>query len=156
MISNIYALLISVVLTVATVVIHYEFLTTRWPVRTQFISVRMGMLRLLVAIFAAHAIEIILYAVALYLMHGHLGLGTITGEISGIPMDYFYFSAVSYTTLGFGDVLPQGPIRLVVAVESLNGLVLIGWSTSYTYLAMQRFSRAARRLHAETHPHRIL
>ena len=156
MLSNIYALLISVVLTVLTVVIHYEFLVTRWPVRNQLISVRIGMLRLLVAIFAAHAIEIILYAIALYLMHGHLGLGTITGEISGAPMDYFYFSAVSYTTLGFGDVLPQGPIRLVVAVESLNGLVLIGWSTSYTYLAMQRFSRAARRWHADTRPNRIL
>ncbi len=156
MLSNIYALLISVVLTVATVVIHYEFLVTRWPVRNQLISVRIGMLRLLIAIFAAHILEIILYAVAFYLMHGHLGLGTLTGEMTGRSMDYFYFSAVSYTTLGFGDVLPAGPIRIVTAIESLNGLVLIGWSTSYTYLAMQRFSRAARRWHGETHPHRIL
>ena len=156
MTANIYALLISIVLTVATVVIHYEFLTTRWPVRRQFVSVRMGMLRLLIAIFAAHIIEIVLYGAGLYLMHGHLGLGTITGAITGTAMDYFYFSAVSYTTLGFGDVLPAGPIRIVVAVESLNGLVLIGWSTSYTYLAMQRFSRAARRLHSENHAHRIL
>ena len=85
MLSNIYALLISVVLTFATVVIHYEFLVTRWPVRNQLISVRIGMLRLLIAIFAAHIIEIILYAVAFYLMHGHLGLGTLTGEMTGRP-----------------------------------------------------------------------
>ena len=156
MTSNLYALLISILLTVATVVVHYEVLTTRWPIRRQFTSVRVGMLRLLVGIFLAHLIEILLYAVAFYLMHGHLGLGTLTGAITGRPMDYFYFSAVSYTTLGFGDVLPAGPIRIVTAIESLNGLVLIGWSTSYTYLAMQRFSRAARRLHAGAHPNRIL
>ena len=153
--ANLYALLISVLLIVATVFIHYEVLTTRWPAAGPIRSVRSGMVRLLSAIFIAHLIEIVLYAAALYLMHGHLGLGTVTGATTGTAMDFFYFSAVSYTTLGFGDVLPAGPIRVVVAVESLNGLVLIGWSTSYTYLAMQRFSRAARRWHSEQSRHRI-
>ncbi|QNM83670.1 two pore domain potassium channel family protein [Sphingomonas sabuli] len=152
MLANIYAMLISVTLIVGTVFIHYEVLTTRWPVEKQFTSVRRGMIRLLAAIFFAHVAEIVLYGAAYFLMHGHFGLGTLTGAMDGTVMDYMYFSAVSYTTLGFGDVIPAGPIRIVCAIESLNGLVLIGWSTSYTYLAMQRFSRAARRLHADLHP----
>jgi hypothetical protein len=30
-------------------------------------------------------------------------------------------------------------MRLIAGVESLNGLVLIGWSASFTYLEMARF-----------------
>jgi hypothetical protein len=30
-------------------------------------------------------------------------------------------------------------MRLVSGVEALNGLLLIGWSASFTYLAMERY-----------------
>ena len=145
MTGTIYALLISLGLIIVTVFIHYEILINRWPVRREFTSVRIGMLMLLVSIFFAHVVEIIIYGLAFYVMHDHFGLGTMIGGTTGSLMDFMYFSAVCYTTLGFGDIIPVGPIRIVTAVESLNGLVLIGWSTSYTYLAMQRFSRVARR-----------
>ena len=40
-----------------------------------------------------------------------------------------YFSAVTYTTTGYGDlVLPEG-WRLVGAVEALTGILMCGWST---------------------------
>lgn len=147
MLPVVYALLISFALVLATVVIHYEVLTTSFPIRGEVSPrhVRGRMLRLLAGIFAAHLLEISLYAAAYWAMHGHLGLGTISGRMGEGVMDYFYFSIISYTSLGFGDVFPAGPIRIVGGIESLNGLVLIGWSTSYTYLAMQRFSRMARR-----------
>ena len=32
-----------------------------------------------------------------------------------------------------------GELRLLAGVEALNGLLLIGWSASYTYIAMERF-----------------
>lgn len=44
-----------------------------------------------------------------------------------------------YTTVGYGDLLPSGPIRFVAAMEALLGLMLIAWSASFTYLEMQRF-----------------
>jgi len=50
-----------------------------------------------------------------------------------------YFSAETYTSLGFGDITPVGPIRLLAGIEALNGLLLIGWSASFTYIAMERF-----------------
>ena len=146
MLSIVYALLISFALVVATVIIHYEVLTTSFPIRGHVsVSIRGRMLRLIAGIFFAHLVEICLYAAAYYVMHQHLGLGTISGRLGEGAMDYFYFSIISYTTLGFGDVYPMGPMRIVGGVESLNGLVLVGWSTSYTYLAMQRFSRVSRR-----------
>ena len=44
-----------------------------------------------------------------------------------------------YTTLGFGDLVPLGPIRHMTGSESVAGLVLITWSASFTFLEMQRF-----------------
>ena len=41
--------------------------------------------------------------------------------------------------MGFGDLTPTGPLRMLAGVEALNGLLLIGCSASYTYLAMERF-----------------
>jgi Ion channel len=50
-----------------------------------------------------------------------------------------YFSVETFTSTGFGDILPSGPVRMVAGAEALNGLLLIGWSASFTYLAMERF-----------------
>jgi len=50
-----------------------------------------------------------------------------------------YFSAVTYSTVGFGDVIPTGPLRFLVGTEALTGFVLITWSASFTYLEMQRY-----------------
>ncbi len=151
---TIYALGISAVLVLVTVFVHYEALTLSWPVHSGApATLRTHMLQLIGGIFAAHLFEILLYAIAFYVMHGHLGLGTIAGATTEGAMDYFYFSITSYTTLGFGDVYPTGPIRIVTGIESLNGLVLIGWSTSYTYLAMQRVSRAGRHHLAQHRDH---
>ena len=43
----------------------------------------------------------------------------------------------TYTTLEIGDLHPSGVMRLIAGVESLNGLVLIGWSASCTHLTME-------------------
>jgi hypothetical protein len=37
--------------------------------------------------------------------------------------------------------VPSGSLRLLAGVEALNGLLLIGWSASYVYIAMERFWR---------------
>ena len=50
-----------------------------------------------------------------------------------------YFSAVTYTTLGMGDMFPIANVRLIAGVEALTGLMMIGWSASFTYLAMEKF-----------------
>ena len=85
---------------------------------------------------AAHIAEIGLYAVAYALGDGILALGGFGGLAVTIPLDYFYFSIVSYTSLGLGDVFPTDHLRFITGVEALNGLLLITWSGSFIYIAM--------------------
>ena len=50
----------------------------------------------------------------------------------------FYFSAVTYTTTGYGDlVLPQD-WRLAGAVEALTGILMCGWSAAFFFAAFAR------------------
>ena len=46
-----------------------------------------------------------------------------------------YFSIVSFCTLGYGDVVPVHPWRILAALEGINGFLLIGWSTAYLVAA---------------------
>jgi voltage-gated potassium channel Kch len=42
-----------------------------------------------------------------------------------------YFSVVTFSTLGYGDVVPDPTWRLMAAMEAINGFLLVGWSTAY-------------------------
>ena len=53
-------------------------------------------------------------------------------------LDAVYLSATTYTTLGFGDLAPVGPIRFTAGTMALTGFVLITWSASFTFLEMSR------------------
>ena len=93
----------------------------------------------LFTLFAVHLVQVLLYAVVPSLLDS-AGVGTLAGDVDTGPgwfADHFYFSIASYTTLGIGDILPQGAIRILVGVEALNGLLLVAWSASFTYLVME-------------------
>ena len=49
-----------------------------------------------------------------------------------------YFSTVSFSTVGFGDVIPKHQWRLLGALEAVNGFLMIGWSTAYLIAASTR------------------
>lgn len=88
-------------------------------------------------IFLTHILEIALFAAAFYIM-GKVGLGSLTGAYDSTAVDYFYFSIATYSTLGIGDIAPDGAMRMVAGIEALSGLLLIAWSASFTYLMMER------------------
>ena len=94
---------------------------------------------MLVAAMISHLIHIVLYALAYYVLEFEFEVGAIEGPDSGPFNDAFYFSIVCYTTLGFGDIFPSGQLRLLSGIEALNGLVMITWTASMTYLHMERF-----------------
>ena len=50
----------------------------------------------------------------------------------------FYFSASTYTTLGYGDVLLAKPWRVLGPIESLMGVLMISLSTGYFFLVVSR------------------
>jgi len=89
-------------------------------------------------IFLAHGLEIWLFSASLYLSHEVLNLGELQGQFNGGLRDYTYFSAVAYTSLGFGDIYPTGYLRTIVAYETVTGLLMMAWSAAYTLHFMQR------------------
>jgi len=119
---------------------HYEvlrLLSTYVP-RIR-IRPRARLLAVLLGTFSGHLLEISFYALAYYSLKDHFDLGNFGGDFVDNYASYLYFSAETYTTIGLGDIYPLGPLRLITGIEALNGLLLIGWSASFTYLAMQKF-----------------
>ena len=131
-------IVVSLLLAAATVVIHYELLQFAGTLpRRLTVPTRPRIIIVIGVVLAAHILEAGLYAAAYYVLQVQLGMGGLGGHLEGDLLDYFYFSMATYTTLGIGDLHPSGVMRLIAGVELLNGLVLIGWSASFTYLTME-------------------
>lgn len=132
-------LAISTFMVLLTSVIHYEVLRITWDNLPRLtMSPRLRVSFVLVAIFAGHTISVWLYALLYWWLDGG-PLGKLIGETEGGFIDALYFSVASYSSLGYGDIYPIGPMRMIAGIEVVNGLVLIGWSVSLTYLAMAKF-----------------
>ena len=130
---------ICLTLLLATTILHYEALNiaSRFIARPR-IHPRLAVLLLVLGLACAHCAEMGVYAVAYYLQRPHFGLD---GTLGTFPMgfsSYLYFSAETYTSLGFGDLVPRDGLRFLAGIEALNGLLLIGWSGSFIFLAMQK------------------
>ena len=54
-----------------------------------------------------------------------------------------YFSVVTFTTLGYGDISLSADYRLLSGIEALNGIILVGWTTAMIFSVVQRIWRGA-------------
>lgn len=133
-------ILITTFLTTLAVMIHYEALhLLSRQIKRLSIRPRYRIVVVLLGALVAHIVEVYLFGAGYYLSVMQWGFGSFTGTaVSGFD-DAVYFSFITYTSLGFGDVVPAGPARFLVGVESLLGLVLIAWTASYLYVQMQKF-----------------
>ena len=86
----------------------------------------------------AHVVVIGLWAIGYSAATSWMGLGEITTRDPWEIGEFFFFSAESYTSLGLGDINLKGPVRLLAGLQTLTGLMLIAWSASFTFVAMQR------------------
>lgn len=92
-----------------------------------------GLIMLIVfGLFALHGTEIWLYA-ALY-----LELGAIEGLRNAV-----YFSTQTYAAIGFGDKAIHPDWKMIAAIEGINGVILIGWSTAFFVTMMGKLGRRA-------------
>jgi hypothetical protein len=134
--------LVALALVVACTLIHYEALRgLNIGLPRLDIPRRSKLVVVMLVAFLAHVAEAAIYGVVQFLLIGHAGVGTLTGPHPFTLMACIYHSAETYTSLGYGDYTPYGPIRLLAGIEALNGLLLIAWSASFTYLEMQRYWR---------------
>lgn len=95
--------------------------------------------RNLYVLLLAHFLHFNIFALA-FLVLDHLSIGTF----SGIPLnpnfsEYLYYSAISYTTIGFGDIIPIGPMRTVTAACALTGLILIAVSATHLVISYDKY-----------------
>ena len=50
----------------------------------------------------------------------------------------FYFSMVTFTTLGYGEIVLEEQWRLLASFEAANGIIMFGWTTAIILAAVQR------------------
>lgn len=132
-------LLTALALIVATVVIHgvgttywLKYLMHRQATGDgEFSSALRLRIVLLTTIFliGLHLLEILLWAGA-YLAVAADELKTLEAAT--------YFSAVTFTTLGYGDITLSTRWRLLSGFQAIDGIVLIGWSTAFLFAVIQR------------------
>ena len=128
-------------ITALAVVIHYEgvhWLARRYATREPRRD-RRAMLKIIFALLGLHIVEIWCYGIAYWVLARMPDTGFVHGS-HGMDrvFDAIYFSAATYSTVGFGDLAPVGALRLLAGLEAVTGLLLITWSASFTYFEMSR------------------
>ena len=93
---------------------------------------------LMLGIYISHVFDIVVYALAYYFAWHMLEIGTLSEDRTDGLLGHFYASAVMYTTIGFGDILPTGHLRFIASTQGLSGLLYLAWSASFIFAAMNR------------------
>jgi hypothetical protein len=127
-------------LLLVTTGMHYEALRAlNLGLERLVAASRARLVVVVLSLFVVHVAEVFVYATAFYLLTRRAGMGTLGS--TGLPSFNvaMYFSLETYSSLGYGDVVPSGALRMMAGAEALNGLLLIGWSASYAHIAMERF-----------------
>ncbi len=83
-----------------------------------------------VVLVILHAAQIVLWALAYIFLLPPTVLNTFE--------EATYFSFVTFTTLGYGDITLSGEWRIMSGIEALNGILLVGWSTAMVFTIVQR------------------
>lgn len=134
------AIVLNSLLVAAAILIHYEVLYRLSSlIKNLKIQPRF---RVVIGVFGAmfaHVTEIWLFAFGYFYMLKTGQYGSFQGNFDNTLLDCSYFSFTTYTSLGYGDIEPLGHIRFLAGLESLVGLVLIGWTASFMYIEMQKF-----------------
>ncbi len=54
-----------------------------------------------------------------------------------------YFSLVTFTTLGYGEITIGSNSRMLAGLEAINGITLIGWSTAFMFAIFQELIKSS-------------
>lgn len=142
----IYAVPLALVVIAAVILLHHEVVhrVLGWAARSRA-HARMKTLVAITTFIMAHNIAIWIFATG-YWLGETIGAGSfLAGAMNG-PLDYAFFSAEAYTSVGFDAMFrPTGGLRMIAAMEAVVGLTMIAWSGSATYLVLRAGAPRARR-----------
>jgi voltage-gated potassium channel Kch len=83
-----------------------------------------------VLVFSLHILETVVWAGA------YVSLGAIATLEEAL-----YFSIVSFTTVGYGDVVLSSDWRILGACEAVTGTLMFGWSVGLLVILVQRVTK---------------
>lgn len=141
--ANALVVLVTALAVGSVVLVHYEGLglLSSWLAHRHDSQRRRKVLFGIFGVLGLHVAEIWIFGVALWGLLGYPNAGLVSGAHPLGLLDAVYMAAVTFTTVGFGDLAPVGPIRFLSGTMALTGFVLITWSASFTFIEMERFWR---------------
>ena len=83
-----------------------------------------------IVLLMLHLLEALVWAATFLVLPGETNLKSFEEAV--------YFSTVTFTTLGYGDLTLAPQWRLLSGVEAVNGILLAGWSTALLFTVVQR------------------
>jgi hypothetical protein len=131
-----FIFLIAFLLAALTIFIHaagIALLMRAWrnpKTRITTFAIMRTLLRVIWWLILLHLAEITVWAL-FYLWRGCLP----TAETA------FYFSGVTYTTVGYGDVVRAKPWRLLAPLEGLVGVLMCALSMGYFFVVVNRIQQ---------------
>lgn len=121
----------------ASLLLHYEVLRLlTFLLPSIAVKPRQKLLVVVTGMIVAHLLEVLVFAIAFWVCF-ELDFPDRGSEMSFVQA--LYLSIESFASLGTSTGFPVGQLRLLAGVEALVGLILIGWTASFTYLAMNTF-----------------
>jgi hypothetical protein len=141
--ANLIVIAVTLVTVAASVLVHYEglMLLSKWLSGRHEAQRRRNVLYGIFGVLGLHITEIWIFGVAIWAVLHYPNTGSVSGVHQLGLFDSVYLSAATFTTVGFGDLAPVGPLRFLSGTTAITGFVMIGWSASFTFLEMQRFWR---------------
>lgn len=91
------------------------------------------------------AVFTLVTVLSLFVLHGaeiwsYAALYTFLEAFSHFE-EALYFSTISYAAIGYGDAALPEQWRLLGAIEGINGVILLGWSTAFFVNLLMRLRR---------------
>ncbi len=94
--------------------------------------------QLAVLVIVAHMLEILLWGAYFEWKHSFPDFASAA-----------YFSAVTYATIGYGDIVPPEEWRLIAAMEGLTGILMCAWSGGYFFAVASALFKEMREIGAQ-------
>lgn len=129
------AIFLSVVLFVASLWIHIWLLRGARLIagESKFYPAKLTAAYLLVLL--SHLIITVFFAAG-FAFAMELGLGGFKQRDCVDAMDLFYYSLINITTVGLGNIYPEGHLRAITGIESLTGFLLISCTAQFVFQTM--------------------
>ena len=117
--------------TTSFLLVGLRWYARRRPDRHLGVTARPLILGITATVLASkHYLDIALYAVAYWFFENDSQLTDYESAL--------YFSSITYTTLGYGDIVLTDGWRLMCGIQAMNGTLLFGWSTALLFFLVQK------------------